>query len=155
MKNFRLLCVCTFLLFLDVASPFNACRDDRTKLEVNVQVVDNNSIRFNSSEVYLSTQTTTIDQATVEKCVKGSLKTGTIYVEEEKNRYKIEVTSYNIESITLVKKDLTEIEITLPYEFNKEDVTDYLSGKRKFIQVFVEVTIEYSIIIPEPESTID
>ena len=53
MKNFRLLIVCSFLIFLDMPSPFNACRDDRTGLEVDVLVVDNENIMFNSSELKL------------------------------------------------------------------------------------------------------
>ena len=155
MKNFRLLIVCAFLIFLDMPSPFNACRDDRTGLEVDVLVVDNENIMFNSSELKLNTQTTHIDEALVKRGVKGSLKTGTVYVEEDNKRYDIDVTSYNIESIILVKNDGTEVEIELPYEFSEEDITVYLSGKRNFIQLIVNVSLEYEVIIPEPDTTLE
>ncbi len=155
MKNFRLLIVCAFLIFLDMPSPFNACRDDRTGLEVNVVVVDNDNIRFNSTDVKLNAQTTNFDEALVKRCIKGSLKTGTIYVEEDGKRYDIEVISYNIESIILVKNDRTEVEIELPYEFSEEDITVYSSGKRNFIQLSVNISIEYEVIIPEPDTTLE
>lgn len=155
MKNFRLLIVCAFLIFLDMPSPFNACRDDRTGLEVDVLVVDNENIMFNSSELKLNTQTTHIDEALVKRCVNGSLKTGTVYVEEDNKKYDIDVTSYNIESIILVKNDRTEVEIELPYEFSEEDITVYLSGKRNFIQLIVNVSLEYEVIIPEDDTTLE
>lgn len=155
MKNFRLLIVCAFLIFLDMPSPYNACRDDRTGLEVDVLVVDNENIMFRSSELKLNTQTTHIDEALVKRCVKGSLKTGTVYVEEDNKKYDINVTSYNIESIILVKNDRTEVEIELPYEFSKEDITVYLGGKRNFIQLHVNISLEYEMIIPEVDTTLE
>lgn len=155
MKNFRLLIVCAFLIFLDIPSPSNACRDDRTGLEVDVLVVDNENIMFYSSELKLNTQTTHIDETLVKRCVKGSLRTGTVYVEEDNKQYDINVTSYNIESIILVKNDGTEVEIELPYEFSKEDITVYLAGKRNFIQLHVNISLEYVMIIPEPNATLE
>ena len=155
MKNFRLLIVCAFLIFLDIPSPSNACRDDRTGLEVDVLVVDNENIMFRSSELKLNTQTTHIDEALVKRCVEGSLRTGTVYVEEDNKQYDINVTSYNIESIILVKNDGTEVEIELPYEFSKEDITVYLAGKRNFIQLHVNISIEYEVIIPEADTTLE
>lgn len=155
MKNFRLLIVCAFLIFLDIPSPSNACRDDRTGLEVDVLVVDNENIMFRSSELKLNTQTTHIDEALVKRCVEGSLRTGTVYVEEDNKQYDIDVTSYNIESIILVKNDGTEVEIELPYEFSKEDITVYLAGKRNFIQLHVNISLEYVMIIPEPDATLE
>lgn len=155
MKNFRLLIVCAFLIFLDIPSPSNACRDDRTGLEVDVLVVDNENIMFRSSELKLNTQTTHIDEALVKRCVEGSLRTGTVYVEEDNKQYDIDVTSYNIESIILVKNDRTEVEIELPYEFSKEDITVYLAGKRNFIQLHVNISLEYVMIIPEPDTTLE
>lgn len=155
MKNFRLLIVCAFLIFLDIPSPSNACRDDRTGLEVDVLVVDNENIMFRSSELKLNTQTTHIDEALVKRCVEGSLRTGTVYVEEDNKQYDIDVTSYNIESIILVKNDGTEVEIELPYEFSKEDITVYLAGKRNFIQLHVNISLEYEVIIPEPDATLE
>ena len=155
MKNFRLLIVCAFLIFLDIPSPSNACRDDRTGLEVDVLVVDNENIMFRSSELKLNTQTTHIDEALVKRCVEGSLRTGTVYVEEDNKQYDINVTSYNIESIILVKNDGTEVEIELPYEFSKEDITVYLAGKRNFIQLHVNISLEYEVIIPEPDATLE
>ena len=155
MKNFRLLIVCAFLIFLDIPSPSNACRDDRTGLEVDVLVVDNENIMFRSSELKLNTQTTHIDEALVKRCVEGSLRSGTVYVEEDNKQYDIDVTSYNIESIILVKNDGTEVEIELPYEFSKEDITVYLAGKRNFIQLHVNISLEYVMIIPEPDATLE
>ena len=155
MKNFRLLIVCAFLIFLDIPSPSNACRDDRTGLEVDVLVVDNENIMFRSSELKLNTQTTHIDEPLVKRCVEGSLRTGTVYVEEDNKQYDIEVTSYNIESIILVKNDGTEVEIELPYEFSKEDITVYLAGKRNFIQLQVNISLEYEVIIPEADTTLE
>lgn len=155
MKNFRLLIVCAFLIFLDIPSPSNACRDDRTGLEVDVLVVDNENIMFRSSELKLNTQTTHIDEALVKRCVEGSLRTGTVYVEEDNKQYDINVTSYNIESIILVKNDGTEVEIELPYEFSKEDITVYLAGKRNFIQLHVNISLEYEVIIPEADTTLE
>ena len=155
MKNFRLLIVCAFLIFLDIPSPSNACRDDRTGLEVDVLVVDNENIMFNSSELKLNTQTTHIDEALVKRCVEGSLRTGTVYVEEDNKQYDINVTSYNIESIILVKNDGTEVEIELPYEFSKEDITVYLGGKRNFIRLHVNISLEYEMIIPEADTTLE
>ena len=154
MKNFSLLIVCAFLIFLDIPSPSNACRDDRTGLEVDVLVVDNENIMFHSSELKLNTQTTHIDEALVKRCVEGSLRTGTVYVEEDNKQYDIDVTSYNIESIILVKNDRTEVEIELPYEFSKEDITVYLAGKRNFIQLHVNISLEYEVIIPEADTTL-
>ena len=155
MKNFRLLIVCAFLIFLDIPSPSNACRDDRTGLEVDVLVVDNENIMFRSSELKLNTQTTHIDEALVKRCVEGSLRTGTVYVEEDNKQYDINVTSYNIESIILVKNDGTEVEIELPYEFSKEDITVYLGGKRNFIRLHVNISLEYEMIIPEADTTLE
>lgn len=155
MKNFSLLIVCAFLIFLDIPSPSNACRDDRTGLEVDVLVVDNENIMFHSSELKLNTQTTHIDEALVKRCVEGSLRTGTVYVEEDNKQYDIEVTSYNIESIILVKNNGTEVEIELPYEFSKEDITVYLAGKRNFIQLHVNISLEYEVIIPEADTTLE
>lgn len=155
MKNFSLLIVCAFLIFLDIPSPSNACRDDRIGLEVDVLVVDNENIMFHSSELKLNTQTTHIDEALVKRCVEGSLRTGTVYVEEDNKQYDIEVTSYNIESIILVKNDGTEVEIELPYEFSKEDITVYLAGKRNFIQLHVNISLEYEVIIPEADTTLE
>lgn len=155
MKNFRLLIVCAFLIFLDIPSPSNACRDDRTGLEVDVLVVDNENIMFRSSELKLNTQTTHIDEALVKRCVEGSLRSGTVYVEEDNKQYDIDVTSYNIESIILVKNDGTEVEIELPYEFSKKDITVYLAGKRNFIQLHVNISLEYVMIIPEPDATLE
>ena len=110
---------------------------------------------FNSSELKLNTQTTHIDEALVKRCVKGSLKTGTVYVEEDNKKYDINVTSYNIESIILVKNDQTEVEIELPYEFSKEDITVYLGGKRNFIRLHVNISLEYEVIIPEADTTLE
>lgn len=155
MKNFRLLIVCAFLIFLDIPSPSNACRDDRTGLEVDVLVVDNENIMFYSSELKLNTQTTHIDEVLVKRCVNGSLRSGTVYVEEDNKQYDIDVTSYNIESIILVKNDGTKVEIELPYEFSKEDITVYLAGKRNFIQLHVNISLEYVMIIPEPDATLE
>ena len=124
-------------------------------LEVDVLVVDNENIMFRSSELKLNTQTTHIDEALVKRCVEGSLRTGTVYVEEDNKQYDIDVTSYNIESIILVKNDGTEVEIELPYEFSKEDITVYLAGKRNFIQLHVNISLEYEVIIPEPDATLE
>ena len=149
MKNFRLLLVCTGLLFLDVASPFNACRDTRTTLEINTVVVEESLLSFNEMNSKIATNVTTLDSSTIESQVKKSLKTGKYYSKEDECYYEIEIISYNIETIVLTKNDRTEIEITIPYEFSEEDIIVYDTGKRNFIRLVVNITVEYEIIFPE------
>lgn len=148
MKNFRLLFLCLGILFLDVASPFNACRDTRTGLEVNISVEDE-SLRFNSISSKLGNSDYAITEPMVQNLVESSLNRGTFYSEEDDTRYEIKVTSYNIESIVLTNDAREEIEIELPYRFTAEDIIQYYNGKRNFIKLTVKVSIEYEVIIPE------
>lgn len=150
MKNFRLLLICAGLLFLDMPSPFGACVvDNRPTLEINTIVQEESTVSFNEINSKIDSNVTTLDDFTVNNQVKKALKTGKYYSEEDKCYYEIEVTSYNIESINLIKNDRTKIEITLPYDFTEEDIIVYHSGKRNFIKLIVNVTVEYEIIIPE------
>ena len=130
MKNFRLLLICAGLLFLDVASPFNACRDPRTTLEINTVIVDDFLTSRNEINSKIATNVTTLDSTTINNQVTQALKTGKYYSKEDKCYY--------------------EIEITLPYDFTEEDIIVYDTGKRNFIRLVVNVTIEY-LIIPEEQ----
>lgn len=151
MKNFRLLLICAGLLFLDIPSPFSACRDTRTTLEINTVVVEESPVSFNEVNSKIATNVTTLDSSTINNQVKKALKTGKYYSAEDKCYYEIEVTSYNIETIVLTKNDRTEIEITLPYDFTEEDIIVYDTGKRNFVRLVVNITVEYEIIIPEAQ----
>ncbi len=149
MKSFRLLLVCLGILFLDIASPSNACRDTRTTLHVNVTEVAENAIYFQNSTSKLSNIQTTLTGNLITSNVEKCLRTGTIFVEDDGCRYEINVTSYNIESISIIKQDRREVEITLPYEILEEDITKYEAGMRDILKVNVKVSIEYEIIIPD------
>lgn len=151
MKNFRLLLICAGLLFLDVASPFNACRDQRTTLEINTVLVEDSSVSFNEINSKIATNVTTLDSSTINNQVIRALKTGKYYSKEYECYYEIKITAHNIESIILTKNDRTEIEITLPYDFTEEDIIVYHNGKRNFIKLVVNVTLEYEIVIPEEQ----
>ena len=77
---------------------------------------------------------------------------GKYYSKEYECYCEIEIISHHIESIILTKDDRTEIEITLPYDFTEEDIIVYDTGKRNFIRLVVNVTIEYEIIpVEQPE----
>lgn len=152
MKNFRLLLICAGLLFLDIPSPFSACRDPRTTLEINTVIVDDFLTSRNEINSKIATNVTTLDSTTINNQVAKALKTGKYYSKEDKCYYEIEIISHHIESIILTKKDRTEIEITLPYDFTEEDIIVYDDGKRNFIRLVVNVTIEYEIIpVEQPE----
>ena len=152
MKNFRLLLICAGLLFLDGASPFNACRDQRTTLEINTVIVDDFLTSRNEINSKIATNVTTLDSTTINNQVIRALKAGKYYSKEDECYYEIEIISHHIESIILTKEDRTEIEITLPYDFTEEDIIVYDTGKRNFIRLVVNVTIEYEIIpVEQPE----
>lgn len=151
MKNFRLLLICAGLLFLDIPSPFSACRDPRTTLEINTVIVDDFLTSRNEINSKIATNVTTLDSTTINNQVAKALKTGKYYSEEDECYYEIKITAHNIESIILTKNDRTEIEITLPYDFTEEDIIVYHNGKRNFIKLVVNVTLEYEIVIPEEQ----
>ena len=152
MKNFRLLLICVGLLFLDIPSPSSACiTDESTTLEINTVMADETPISFIQLNSSISSKTTSITESKVYNQVKQAVETGKYYSKEEKCYYDIIVTSYNIESIILVKNDRSEIEITLPYEFNEEDIIIYERGKKDFIKLVVKISAEYKIIIPEEQ----
>lgn len=152
MKNFRLMLICAALIFLDMPSPLRTCSDDRTTLLVTVQVVDDDSINFVNASSKIDYHQTFITDSMVKNCLSSSLKSGTVFNEEEGSTYKIEVKSYNIESFVLTKNDHSEIEITLPYEFKEEDIIVYESGRRNFLKVTVRLTVEYDVVIPENDA---
>ena len=151
MKNFRLLLICAGLLFLDIPSPFSACRDPRTTLEINTVIVDDFLTSRNEINSKIATNVTTLDSATINNQVARALKTGKYYSKEDECYYEIEIISHHIGSIILTKNDRTEIEITLPYDFTEEDIIVYHNGKRNFIKLVVNVTLEYEIVIPEEQ----
>ena len=151
MKNFRLLLICAGLLFLDIPSPFSACRDPRTTLEINTVIVDDFLTSRNEINSKIATNVTTLDSTTINNQVARALKTGKYYSKEDECYYEIEIISHHIESIILTKNDRTEIEITLPYDFTEEDIIVYHNGKRNFIKLVVNVTLEYEIVIPEEQ----
>lgn len=152
MKNFRLLLICAGLLFLDIPSPFSACTtDNRTTLEINTVLVEDSSVSFNEMNSKIASNVTTLDSSTINNQVIRALNTGKYYSAEDECYYEIKIIAHNIESIILTKNDRTEIEITLPYDFTEEDIIVYHNGKRNFIKLVVNVTLEYEIVIPEEQ----
>ena len=151
MKNFRLFLVCLGLFFLDMPSPFGACAPDtRSKLSVEVSIVDESSISF---EGYMLRQSQPgnyyIGPSEIDTAMKNILKTGKYYSEEDECYYDIEVTSYNIESIIITKTNGTEEEIEIGYTVTDEDVFENKNGYRNISFIRVNITLEYEIIIPE------
>ena len=151
MKNFRLFLVCLGLFFLDMPSPFGACAPDtKSKLSVEVSIVDESSISF---EGYMLVRSQPgnyyIGTSQIDTAMKNILKTGKYYSEEDECSYDIEVTSYNIESIIITKTNGTEEEIEIGYTVTDEDVFENKNGYRNISFIRVNITLEYEIIIPE------
>lgn len=151
MKNFRLFLVCLGLFFLDMPSPFGACAPDtKSKLSVEVSIVDESSISF---EGYMLVRSQPgnyyIGTSQIDTAMKNILKTGKYYSEEDECYYDIEVTSYNIESIIITKTNGTEEEIEIGYTVTDEDVFENKNGYRNISFIRVNITLEYEIIIPE------
>lgn len=151
MRNFRLFLVCLGLFFLDMPSPFGACvPDTKSKLSVEVSIVDESSISFEGDMLVRSQPGNYyIGPSQIDTAMKNILKTGKYYSEEDECYYDIEVTSYNIESIIITKTNGTEEEIEIGYTVTDEDVFENKNGYRNISFIRVNITLEYEIIIPE------
>ena len=143
-------------------SPFGACvPDTKSKLSVEVSIVDESSISF---EGYMLVRSQPgnyyIGPSQIDSAMENILKTGKYYSEEDECYYDIEVTSYNIESIIITKTNGTEEEIEIGYTVTDEekeigytvtdeDVFKNKNGYRNISFIRVNITLEYEIIIPE------
>ena len=85
MKNFRLLLICVGLFFLDMPSPFGACAPDtRSKLSVNVSVIDASFINF-EEEILRQSEPGNyyIGPSQIDYAMNKILKNGKYYSEED------------------------------------------------------------------------
>ena len=143
------------IVFFGYAITFGACAPDtRSKLSVNVSVIDASFINF-EEEILRQSQPGNyyIGPSQIDYAMNKILKNGKYYSEEGGWYYDIEVTSYNIESVILTKKDGTKEAITIHYTVTEEDVFESKNGYNNITFINVNITIEYEIIIPveQPE----